>query len=277
MAPPTLFPGVAVITGAGGVDSVAEQDIGIGAHVALAFAAEGCSRIAITDLSTTLLQQTVESIQATRPGVEVFSEPGDITDADFVGTFMKRVVEKFHRIDYAVNCAGILGKDQRSDEMDLASFDAINSVNYRGCWLSSRAELQAMLKQEPLPGLSASRPAQRGAIVNIASQLGIVSRPKAPAYCASKSAVIGMTRADAIDYSTDNIRINCVCPGVIKTAMTTGTEEVAERLAPAVRIAPMQRMGLPEEVADAVLFLCSPKASFVQGHALVVDGGYIIN
>lgn len=86
-----------------------------------------------------------------------------------------------------------------------------------------------------------------------------------------------MTRADAIDYSQDLIRINCVCPGVIKTALTTGTKEVAELMAPAVKIAPMERMGLPEEVADVVLFLCSEKASFVQGHAMVVDGGYIIN
>ncbi|KAK4942291.1 hypothetical protein LTR10_017897 [Elasticomyces elasticus] len=269
MPPTTLFPGVAVVTGAGGV--------GIGAHVALAFATEGCSRIAITDLNADLLQQTKAKIQATAPQVEVLCESGDITNSQFVSTFMKRVVDKFNRIDYAVNCAGILGQDERSHEMDISSFDAVNNVNYRGCWMSSRAELQEMLKQEPLPGLTPSRPAQRGAIVNIASQLGIVSRPKAAAYCASKSAVIGMTRADAIDYSKDNIRINCVCPGVIRTAMTTGTDEVTERLAPAVRIAPMDRMGLPEEVADAVLFLCSPKASFVQGHAMVVDGGYIIN
>lgn len=259
--------------------------------------------MAITDLKEELLQQIAERIQSTYPGVEVLAVSGDITNADFVSAFMKQVVERFGRIDYAVNCAGILGNDQRSDEMDLASFDAVNNVNYRGCWLSSRAELQAMLKQEPLSGISPSRPAQRGAIVNIASQLGIVGRPKArkyslcsrpwaqwrqslvahsliyysAAYCASKSAVIGMTRADAIDYSTDNIRVNCVCPGVIETSMTTGTKEVIERLAPAVRIAPMQRMGLAEEVADAVLFLCSPKASFVQGHAMVVDGGYSIN
>ena len=86
-----------------------------------------------------------------------------------------------------------------------------------------------------------------------------------------------MTRADAIDYSRDNIRVNCVCPGVIETPMTTGSEEVTERLRPAVNIAPMQRMGKPEEVADAVLFLCSSQASFIQGHALVVDGGYTIN
>lgn len=86
-----------------------------------------------------------------------------------------------------------------------------------------------------------------------------------------------MTRSDAIDYSQDGIRINCVCPGVIETPMTTGSAEVEERLRPAIDIAPMRRMGTPEEVADAVLFLCSSQASFIQGHALVVDGGYTIN
>lgn len=101
--------------------------------------------------------------------------------------------------------------------------------------------------------------------------------PNKAAYCASKAAVINMTRADAIDYSRDGIRVNCVCPGVIETPMTTGSEEVAERMRPAVNIAPMRRMGRPEEVADAVLFLCSNQASFIQGHALVVDGGYTIN
>lgn len=104
---------------------------------------------------------------------------GDITDAEFVDSFMKMVVERFGRIDYAVNCAGILGKDQRSGEMDISSFDAINNVNYRGCWISSRAQLQAMVQQEPLPSKNPSRPGTRGAIVNIASQLGIVGRPKA--------------------------------------------------------------------------------------------------
>ena len=86
-----------------------------------------------------------------------------------------------------------------------------------------------------------------------------------------------MTRADAIDYSREGIRVNCVCPGVIATPMTTGSDEVTQRLKPAIDIAPMQRMGTPEEVANAVLFLCSPQASFIQGHALVVDGGYTIN
>jgi NAD(P)-dependent dehydrogenase (short-subunit alcohol dehydrogenase family) len=89
--------------------------------------------------------------------------------------------------------------------------------------------------------------------------------------------VINMTRCDAIDYSADGIRVNCVCPGVIETPMTTGSPGLIARLKPAVDIAPMKRMGQPEEVADACLFLCSSRASFVQGHALVVDGGYTIN
>jgi NAD(P)-dependent dehydrogenase (short-subunit alcohol dehydrogenase family) len=86
-----------------------------------------------------------------------------------------------------------------------------------------------------------------------------------------------MTRANAIDYSDDSIRVNCVCPGVIKTPMTTASKAMAEALKPAIEISPMKRMGTPEEVADAVLFLCSSQASFIQGHALVVDGGYTIN
>lgn len=86
-----------------------------------------------------------------------------------------------------------------------------------------------------------------------------------------------MTRANAIDYSDDNIRVNCVCPGVIETPMTTASAAMAEALKPAIQIAPMKRMGKPDEVADAALFLCSAQASFIQGHALVVDGGYTIN
>ena len=95
------------------------------------------------------------------------------------------------------------------------------------------------------------------------------------AYCASKSAVIGLTRADAIDYSKDNIRVNCVCPGVIETPLVMEKPEVRAAIMPAVETAPMKRMGQPAEVADAILFLCSTQASFVQGHAMVVDGGYI--
>ncbi|KAA8647085.1 SDR family NAD(P)-dependent oxidoreductase [Aspergillus tanneri] len=252
------FPGVAVITGAGGT--------GIGAAVVRAFASAGCQKIAITDLNPTSLDQTKQFLQAVYPNVQLVHRVGDIADEAFVESFMDHVVDVFGRLDYAVNCAGILGEAHRSTDTTTETFDQINGVNYRGCWLSSRAELKHMLRNEPLASHDPERPPQRGAVVNIAT-----------AYCGSKSAIIAFTRSDAIDYSKDGIRVNCICPGVIETPMTTSSEEVRERLKPAVDIAPMKRMGKPAEVADTALFLCSPLASFVQGHALVVDGGYIIN
>ncbi|OOF94751.1 hypothetical protein ASPCADRAFT_406614 [Aspergillus carbonarius ITEM 5010] len=277
------FSGVAVVTGAGGT--------GIGAATAKGFASAGCERIAITDLNPSSLEQTRDAILASYPQARLVVKAGDISDESFVEAFINEVVRAFGRLDYAVNCAGILGDKLRTTETSTAIFDHINNVNYRGSWLCSRAELRQMLKQDPLPSHDPNRAPQRGAIVNVASQLGIVGQPKArqrfcnwanwvlflAAYCGSKAAVIAMTRSDAIDYSADGIRVNCVCPGVIETPMTTHSEEVRERLRPAIEIAPMKRMGKPEEVADTILFLCSTFASFVQGHALVVDGGYVIN
>ncbi|KAG7109747.1 hypothetical protein HYQ44_011500 [Verticillium longisporum] len=259
------FPGVALVTGAGGT--------GIGAAVAKRFAQSGCTRLALTDINAESLAKTRSALREIRPEAQICSMEGDISNDSFVSSFAKHVSQTFGRVDYAVFSAGVLGASLRSHETPVADFDRITNINYRGTWLSSRAILSIMLEQETL----AEHPRQRGAIVNIASQLGIVARPAAAAYCASKAAVINMTRSDAIDYSKDGIRINCVCPGVIETPMTIGSEEVAQRLKPAIDIAPMQRMGTPEEVADAVLFLCSTRASFVQGHAVVVDGGYTIN
>ncbi|GKT40774.1 2-(R)-hydroxypropyl-CoM dehydrogenase [Colletotrichum spaethianum] len=163
-----------------------------------------------------------------------------------------------------------------------AEFDEITTTNYRGTWLCSRAELTHMIKQEPMKTHD-GRPGNRGVIVNVASNLSLVSRPETPAYSASKAAILSMTRSDAVDtveYGTDeeqyskyNIRVNCVCPGVIDTPMTS---EVTPD-DPIIAVAPMKRKGTPQEVADAVLFLCSSKATFIQGAALSVDGGYVIN
>ncbi|CAI7675431.1 unnamed protein product [Penicillium pancosmium] len=263
----SIFPGVAVVTGAGGT--------GIGAAVARAFAAAGCERIAITDVNPSTLEQTRLAVASTHPKVQLLAHAGSVAEDLFAQSFIDQVVQKFGRVDYAVNCAGVLGLPRRSDETSIEEFDRVNNINYRGCWLSSRAQLKQMLVQEALPSHDPRRPPQRGAVVNIASQLGIVSRPNAPAYCASKSAIIGLTRADAIDYSKDGIRVNCVCPGVIETPLVMEKKEVREAITPAVETAPMKRMGMPQEVADAALFLCSTQASFVQGHAMVVDGGYI--
>lgn len=260
------MPGVAIVTGAGGT--------GIGAAVAKGFARSGCTKIAITDINQDTLRQTKDAILSIDPSIKVFDQAGDIADETFVDSFTDKVTTEFSRLDYAVNCAGVLGgKPVKAVDMTMEAFDRLNNINYRGSWLSSRAQLRNMLKQEPL----SEQPAQRGSIVNIASQLGIVSRPGAAAYCASKSAIINMTRANAIDYSDDGIRVNCICPGVIETPMTTTSPEMVEALRPAISIAPMKRMGTPDEVANAVLFLCSAQASFIQGHALVVDGGYTIN
>ncbi|EDU44966.1 FabG Dehydrogenase with different specificities related to short-chain alcohol dehydrogenase [Pyrenophora tritici-repentis] len=260
------LPGVAVVTGAGGT--------GIGAAVCKGFVRSGCVQIAITDINPDTLNQTKAALLAINPSAEIIVRVGDIADESFVDSFMNEVFDQFHRLDYGVNCAGILGGDViKAVEMTTEHFDRLNNINYRGSWLSCRAQLRNMLKQEPLK----EHPKQRGAIVNIASQLGIVARPGAAAYCASKAAIINMTRANAIDYSDDGIRVNCVCPGVIETPMTTTSPAMVEALKPAIQIAPMKRMGTPDEVADAVLFLCSAQSSFIQGHALVVDGGYTIN
>ncbi|KAI0551360.1 oxidoreductase [Xylaria curta] len=256
------LPGVSLITGAAGT--------GIGAAVAKGFAHSGCDRFAITDIKS--LESTRDALLEINPKAEVLSQEGDIADESFVNSFVADIKRIFGRLDYVVNCAGVLGDPLRSHETPLCAYDRIMDINLKGTWLVSRAALGIMVAQKII-----DHPGQRGAIVNIASQLGIVARPTAAPYCASKAAVINMTRSDAIDYSRDGIRINCVCPGVIETPMTTGTPEVTERMRSAVDVAPMRRMGKPSEVADAVLFLCSSQSSFIQGHALVVDGGYTIN
>ncbi|KAK8172362.1 oxidoreductase [Phyllosticta citrichinensis] len=265
----TLFPGVALVTGAAGS--------GIGNATAHAFADAGCRRIAITDINPTTLESTKKSVEKKFPKSKIFALAGDISSSEFVDNFIAQVVQIFGRLDYCVNCAGVLGPGKDSTTTSIEEFDRVNAVNYRGCWLTSRAQLKTMVDQEPLASHDGLRPAQRGAIVNIASQLGIVGRPNASAYCASKAAVIGLTRSDAIDYSAHAIRVNCICPGVIETPFIMTREEDKQAILPFANIAPVKRMGQPYEVADAALFLCSTKASFVQGHAMTVDGGYVIN
>ncbi|KAM0718714.1 hypothetical protein Q7P37_005785 [Cladosporium fusiforme] len=251
----SLYPGVALITGAAS---------GISQATAVSFAREGCTKLVLGDRDEQGLERTQKLIEeAIGAGkAKVLAIRTDVTSAEQIDHLVLSAVKEFGRIDYAVNGAGVLSNNKRSHDTTLEEFDFINSVNYRGCWLSSRAAIKQMLTQDPLPTHD-GRPGSRGSIVNIASQLGVVGRPAAPAYCGSKAA-----------YSKDLIRVNSVCPGVIDTPMTKPNAEVLE---PAVSIAPMERMGTAQEVADCVLFLASSKASFVQGAAMVVDGGYTIN
>lgn len=184
----TRLPGVALITGAGGTG---ERDVlvpnyycleranasipGIGAAVAKLFARSGCARIALTDINEKSLAQTRDAVLQINPEAQISTLAGDISDDKFVLAFTEQVTGTFKRLDYAVNCAGILGESLRSDETPVEVFDRINKVNYRGSWLVARAALGWMVGQEPLR----EHPAQRGAIVNVASQLGIVARPGA--------------------------------------------------------------------------------------------------
>ncbi|KEQ99353.1 hypothetical protein AUEXF2481DRAFT_84979 [Aureobasidium subglaciale EXF-2481] len=258
---PTLFPGVALITGASS---------GIGKATATSFAQEGCPQIVLADISTTSLQETHSSLSALYPTTTFLAIQTDISSPSSVRDLFRKTLQQFHRVDYAVNCAGVLGTAKKSHEMTLEEFDHVVNVDYRGSWLCSREELKCMVGQEPLETHD-GRQGNRGVIVNVASQLGIVARPQAPAYCSAKAAIIGLTKSDALDYSAHNIRVNCICPGVIETPL------INDEVRKAISIAPMNRAGTPQEIADCILFLCSPKASFVQGAALVADGGYTIN
>ncbi|RTE79967.1 hypothetical protein BHE90_005524 [Fusarium euwallaceae] len=259
----TLFPGVALVTGASS---------GIGRQVAISFAVEGCTKLALFAKSGPGLTETKNSIKAVSEDAEVYTFEVDLCDTDEVLKTMTLVIAHFGRIDYAVNCAGIYGPSKTSHHVMPQEFDEVMQTNFRGLWLCAREELNYMTTQDVL-GTHDGRPGFRGSIVNIGSNLGLVGRPEAPIYSASKAAVIGLTKSDAIDYSKDKIRVNCVCPGVIETPMTAGLPDDD----PIVQTAVMKRKGTPQEVADAVLFLSSSKASYIQGAILSVDGGYTIS
>ena len=258
--------------------------LGMGATVARDFALRGCPSIALCDLNSKGLEAVRESIlqshtaSTSAPKISIFE--CDVSSPASVAKVLSEIRSQFGRIDYAVNCAGVNSNSKPSVECTIEDFERINGVNYRGLWLCARQEL-AIMKDQSLDSQAYSHVsearAQRGAIVNFASALGIVSMPNSPAYCGAKAAVIALTRSDALDYSAHRIRVNAVLPGVIRTPMTTGPPGLEAALeATVVQVTPMKRFGEPEEVADVVLFLCSNRASYVQGAAWAVDGGYLI-
>ncbi|KAJ6438393.1 DEAH-box RNA helicase [Purpureocillium lavendulum] len=255
-----LFPGVALVTGAGS---------GIGRRVAISFAAEGCRQIAILDRDPPGLGDTKGMIEAAAPeDVRVCPLVVDVCDINDIDLAFKKAIGQFGRVDYAVNCAGIFSEGKKSTEIDPVEFDKIMDTNFRGLWHCSRQALFYMLKQDPLPTHD-GRPGNRGSIVNISSNLGIVSKEASPAYNASKTAIVSLTRSDAIDAIIQALSL-------ILFYRTPLTAHIPSDAAGVLK-APLKRKGTPQEVADAVLFLSSPKASFIQGANLVVDGGYVIN
>jgi NAD(P)-dependent dehydrogenase (short-subunit alcohol dehydrogenase family) len=247
-----MFEGkVAVITGG---------NSGIGRTTAIAFAAEG-ARVAIGARRAAESEETIRQIQA--QGGEAIFVPTDVRRADQVQNLMDAAVSRWQRLDYAFNNAGIGGSafvpipDYPEEVWD----DVIN-VNLKGVFLAMKYEIPHMLKSGG------------GAIVNMSSVAGLIGGPIGIAYYASKHGVIGATKAAAMEYAQKGIRVNAVCPAVIRTAMSDGLFG-SDHEAAVLAVHPMGRFGTTEEVADAVVFLCSNKASYITGHALPVDAGLL--
>lgn len=241
---------VALITGAGQ---------GLGRATALRFAEQGV-RVVITDLNLQLLEQTRDL--SGRP--ELFRLlVQDVTAEDAPRQAVALAVEEFGGLDWLINNAGI-GKAKRADQTSDEEWDRYTDINLRSVFRFSREAL-AHLK----PG--------RGSIVNLASIFGLLGHPGVAPYAATKAALVGLTRQMAVDYGPKGIRINAVAPGIIETPLT-GERIKTDASFKAVMIdtTPFHRIGQPADVANAIYFLCSEQAGFINGHTLTVDGGWSI-
>ena len=241
---------VAVVTGG---------SFGIGRATAVTFAKKG-ARVVIADYIED--HETVDLIKAS--GGEALFVKCDVSRDAEVQAMIAIVKDSYGKIDFGINNAGIEGISAPTHLCSEENWDRTIGVNLKGVWLCMKYELLEMLNRKT------------GAIVNIASIAGLVGFPNLPAYVATKHGVVGLTKTAALENAKEGIRVNAVCPGVIKTPMIdrfTGKKKEAEKKFEDQE--PIGRMGEPEEVANAILWLCSPEASFVTGHVMAVDGGWV--
>ncbi|MBS0502444.1 MAG: SDR family oxidoreductase [Proteobacteria bacterium] len=230
---------------------------GIGRATALAFAEEG-AKVAVADLKGA--DAVADEIKAA--GGEAFAIALDVTDEAAVNAAVDAVVARWGRVDCAFNNAGVTLEGLQTPWGQIDAYAKTIEINQRGVLLCMAAELRHMAAQKS------------GAIVNTSSIAGL-SGAGGAGYVASKHAVIGLTRSAALRYAAEGVRVNAVCPGVIETPMTAPIAETPQGRAVLDQMTPIGRMGRAHEIADAVVFLCSDKASFITGHPLAVDGGYI--
>lgn len=241
---------VAIVTGG---------SFGIGRATAIAFAKRG-AKVVIADWVED--NGTIGLIQA--EGGDAIFVKCDVSVNSDVKSMVEKTIEKYGRLDYAFNNAGIEGLSGPTADCMEENWDRVINVNLKGVWLCMKHQIPYMLKQG------------KGAIVNTASVAGLVGFLNIPAYVASKHGMNGLTKAAALEYAKSGIRINAVCPGVIKTPMIdrfTGKNKEVEKHFETME--PVGRLGLPEEVAEAVVWLCSDGASFVTGINMPVDGGWV--
>ncbi len=233
---------------------------GIGRVTAVAFAREG-AKVVVTGRREREGQETVDLIK--KAGTEAIFVRTDVAKEPDVKAMVEKAVATYGRLDYAFNNAGIEQLPTPLVEQTEEAFDQIININVKGLWLSMKYEIPQILKNGG------------GAIVNTASVAGLIGVPGIPIYIASKHAVLGLTKSVALEYAKSGIRINAVSPAAIETDMVdrfVGKEGEGRQQLAAMH--PIGRMGRPDEIADAVIYLCSDKASFITGQSLTVDGGF---